>query len=123
MALAEEIQEAGLVVIRLIGVLQAPEASVGNHVKRLIAVSPGNTGRAMDIVRKLDLSLGLQLRKVVAAHLEARRDSRFAGDVLHIMERIADSGAGKSTGRRCVVELKVRVMFVGVIPALRQPKL
>ena len=46
----------------------------------------------MDIVRKL--ALGLQLRKVVAAHLEARRDSRFAGDVLHIMERIADSGAG-----------------------------
>ena len=38
-----------------------------------------DTGRAMDIVRKLDLSLGLQLRKVVAAHLEARRDSRFAG--------------------------------------------
>ena len=34
-----------------------------------------DTGRAMDIVRKLDLSLGLQLRKVVAAHLEARRDS------------------------------------------------
>ena len=94
-----------------------------------------DTGSAMDIVRKLDLSLGLQLRKVVAAHLEARRDSRFAGDVLHIMERIANSGAAfrsarlwleidrKSTGRRCVVELKVRVMFVGVVPALRQPKL
>ena len=179
MALAEKIQEAGLVVIRrLIGVLQAPEASVGDHIKRLIAVSPGqreddgpaqvgrrgdrsrrhherralgmdmargtvaeadapavDTGSAMDIVRKLDLSLGLQLRKVVAAHLEARRDSRFAGDVLHIMERIADFGAAfrsarlwleidrKSTGRRCVVELKVRVMFVGVVPALRQPKL
>jgi hypothetical protein len=51
-----------------------------------------DTGRAMDIVRKL--ALGLQLRKVVAAHLEARRDSRFAGDVLHIMERIAMAGAG-----------------------------
>ena len=123
MALAEEIQEAGLAVIRcLIGVLKAPEASVGDHIKRLIAVSPDgekmagllksaveaidrgviierralgmdmargtvaeaeapavDTSRAMDIVRKLDLSLGLQLRKVIAAHLEARRDSRFAG--------------------------------------------
>ena len=38
-----------------------------------------DTGRAMDIVRKLELSLGLQLRKFIAAHLEARRDSRFTG--------------------------------------------
>ncbi len=91
-----------------------------------------DTGRAMDIVRNLDLSLGLQLRKVVAAHLETRRDSRFAGDVLHHhgADRAGFCSARlwleidrKRTGRRCVVELKVRVMFVGVVPALRQPKL
>jgi hypothetical protein len=30
-------------------------------------------------VKKLDVTLGLQLRKFVVARLEARRDSRFAG--------------------------------------------
>ena len=37
---------------------------------------------ALNIVKKLDVTLGLQLRKVVAAHLEARRDSRFTGPLL-----------------------------------------
>ena len=126
MALAEEIQEAGLAIIRcLMGVLKAPEASVGDHIKRLIVVGPDgekttallksaveaiyrgviierralamdavngvlpnadapaaptySSEAAINIVKKLDVTLGLQLRKVVAAHLEARRDSRFTG--------------------------------------------
>ena len=34
---------------------------------------------AINIVKKLDVTLGLRLREFVAATLEARRDSRFAG--------------------------------------------
>jgi hypothetical protein len=120
-ALAEEIQEGGLAILRLlIDVLKAPEASVGDHIKRLTAASltallksavesiyrgviierralgmdavngvvpkadapaapTDNSEAAMNLVKKLGLPFALQLRKLIAAHLETRRDSRSTG--------------------------------------------
>jgi hypothetical protein len=126
MALAEESQETGRAILRhLLGVLAGDEDKVGDHIKRLLVVSPDgekmggllksaveaihrgviierralsmdavngvvpnadapadpaySREAAINIVKKLDVTLGLQLRKIVAAHLEARRDSRFTG--------------------------------------------
>jgi hypothetical protein len=41
--------------------------------------APASHEGAINFVKKLDVPLALQLRKIVAAHLEARRDSRSTG--------------------------------------------
>ena len=126
LALATDIQNAGMSIIkRLVGVLEADDGDVGEHIRRLIAISPEgekmasllkaaseaidravvmerralgmdavhgtvpnadapperaySSEQAINIVKKLDVTLGLRLRQFTADTLAARRDRRFAG--------------------------------------------